>query len=39
MEFQILGGLADLEQVQPVGVPVLDDVGQLPPLLVAGGRL
>lgn len=33
-----LGGLADLEQVQPVGVPVLDDVGQLPPLLVAAAR-
>lgn len=33
-----LGRLADLEQVQPVGVPVVNDVGQLPPLLVAAAR-
>lgn len=33
-----LGRLADLEQVQPVGVPVVNDVGQLPPLFVAAAR-
>lgn len=33
-----LGRLADLEQVQPVGVPMVNDVGQLPPLLVAATR-
>lgn len=33
-----LCGLADLEQVEPVGVPVVNDVGQLPPLLLPGPR-
>lgn len=29
-----LGGVADLEQVQPVRVPVVDDVGEFAPLLL-----
>lgn len=33
-----LGRLADLEQVEPVGVPMVDDVGQLAPLLLSGPR-
>lgn len=30
-----LSRLADLEQVEPVGVPVVDDVGEFPPLLLS----
>lgn len=33
-----LCGPADLEQVEPVGVPVVDDVGQFPPLLLPVAR-
>lgn len=33
-----LCGPADLEQVEPVGVPVVDDVGQFPPLLLPAPR-
>ncbi len=33
-----LGRLADFEQVEPVGVPVVDDVGELPPLLFSAPR-
>ncbi len=33
-----LGRLADLEQVEPVGVPVVDDVGEFPPLLLSAPR-
>lgn len=33
-----LCGPADLEQVEPVGVPVVDDVGQFPPLLLPAAR-
>lgn len=29
---------ADFEQVEPVGVPVVDDVGQFPPLLLPAPR-
>lgn len=34
MKLEILGGVADLEQVQPVRVPVVDDVGEFAPLLL-----
>jgi len=33
-----LSRLADLEQVEPVGVPVVDDVGEFPPLLLSAPR-
>lgn len=35
MELQILGRLTDLKQIQAVGVPVVDDLRQLPALLFA----
>lgn len=38
LRLSYLGGLADLEQVEPVGVPVVDDVGQFPPLLLPAPR-
>lgn len=34
MKLKILGGVADFEQVQPVRVPVVDDVGEFAPLLL-----